>query len=177
MSVERSGQAIGVEALKGQLVTAGTRGFDGGRQPFNDGTSRMNREVQVRICEGLGVKFPGPTRRAGVLTPAYSYRIALSGFSTAALRAGIQQANNPTAVSSRLTVTNIIGSDPETCMGRVAMRRAAANAAASPNTMPAINCFIPRVRTSPRMLPEVAPNAMRTPISWVRLLVACAMTA
>src|SRR5260370_4321350 len=24
--------------------------------------SRMNREVQVRICEGLGVKLPGPTR-------------------------------------------------------------------------------------------------------------------
>ena len=23
----------------------------------------MNREVQVRICEGLGVEFPGPTRR------------------------------------------------------------------------------------------------------------------
>ena len=22
----------------------------------------MNREVQVRICEGLGVKLPGPTR-------------------------------------------------------------------------------------------------------------------
>ena len=22
----------------------------------------MNREVHVRICEGLGVKFPGPTR-------------------------------------------------------------------------------------------------------------------
>jgi len=64
MSVERSGQAIGVEALKGQLATGGTRGFDGGRQPFIDGTSRMNREVQVRICEGLGVKLPGPTRRA-----------------------------------------------------------------------------------------------------------------
>ena len=27
------------------------------------GTSRMNREVHVRICEGLGVQFPGPTRR------------------------------------------------------------------------------------------------------------------
>ena len=26
------------------------------------GTSRMNREVHVRICERLGVKFPGPTR-------------------------------------------------------------------------------------------------------------------
>src|SRR5258707_139852 len=23
----------------------------------------MNREVQVRICEGLGVKLPGPTRQ------------------------------------------------------------------------------------------------------------------
>jgi hypothetical protein len=63
MSVERSGQAIGVEALKGQLATGGARGFDGGRQLSTDGTSRMNREVQVRICEGLGVKFPGPTRR------------------------------------------------------------------------------------------------------------------
>ena len=65
MSAERSGQAIGVETLKGQLVTGGARGFDEGRQLFIDGTSRMNREVQVRICEGLGVRLPGPTRRAG----------------------------------------------------------------------------------------------------------------
>jgi len=35
----------------------------GRRQPSLDGTSRMNREVQVRICEGLGVQFPGSTRR------------------------------------------------------------------------------------------------------------------
>ena len=28
-----------------------------------DGVSRMNREVHVRFCEGLGVKFPGPTRQ------------------------------------------------------------------------------------------------------------------
>ena len=27
-----------------------------------DGTSRKTREVQVRICERLGVKLPGPTR-------------------------------------------------------------------------------------------------------------------
>ena len=26
------------------------------------GRSRMNREVHVRICEGLGVKFPWATR-------------------------------------------------------------------------------------------------------------------
>ena len=63
MSVERSGQAIDVETSKGQLATGGARGFDGGQQPSMDGTSRMNREVQVRICEGLGVKFPGPTRQ------------------------------------------------------------------------------------------------------------------
>ena len=29
------------------------------RGASRDGTSRMNREVQVRIREGLGVKFPG----------------------------------------------------------------------------------------------------------------------
>src|SRR5882762_582486 len=36
--------------------------FSGRRQPSRGDTSRMNREVQVRICEGLGVKLPGPTR-------------------------------------------------------------------------------------------------------------------
>ena len=29
---------------------------------FRGGTSRMSREAQVRICEGLGVKIPGSTR-------------------------------------------------------------------------------------------------------------------
>src|SRR5215469_8861087 len=31
---------------------------------FSGGTSRMNREIHVRICERLGVRFPGPTRRS-----------------------------------------------------------------------------------------------------------------
>ena len=35
--------------------------FSGRRQLSRDGTSRMMREYQVRICERLGVKFPGPT--------------------------------------------------------------------------------------------------------------------
>ena len=35
MSVERSGQAIDVEALKGQLATGGARGFDGGQAALN----------------------------------------------------------------------------------------------------------------------------------------------
>ena len=37
--------------------------FNGRRQPSRGGTSRMTRECQVRFCEGLGVKFPGPTRQ------------------------------------------------------------------------------------------------------------------
>jgi hypothetical protein len=40
--------------------------FNGRRQPSHGGTSRMMREYQVRICERLGVKFLGPTRRPGL---------------------------------------------------------------------------------------------------------------
>ncbi len=40
---------------------------NGRRQPSCGGTSRMMREYQVRICERLGVKFPGPTRRLNFL--------------------------------------------------------------------------------------------------------------
>jgi hypothetical protein len=43
--------------------TGGTPCLDGRRQPSLGGTSRMNREVHVRICGRLGAKFPGPTRR------------------------------------------------------------------------------------------------------------------
>ena len=38
--------------------------FDGRRQLSVGGTSRMSREAQVRICERLGVQFPGPTRHS-----------------------------------------------------------------------------------------------------------------
>ena len=38
-------------------------GFDGRRQPSMGGTSRISREVYVRICERLGVQVPGATRR------------------------------------------------------------------------------------------------------------------
>ena len=36
--------------------------INGRRQPSHGGTSRMMREYHVRICERLGVKFPGLTR-------------------------------------------------------------------------------------------------------------------
>ena len=45
-----------------RVKLGGAQNVSGRRQPWCDDTSRMNREVHVRICEGLGVKFPGPTR-------------------------------------------------------------------------------------------------------------------
>jgi hypothetical protein len=36
----------------------------------------MNREVHVRICEGLGVKFPGPTRHLAHGRGVVDFRIA-----------------------------------------------------------------------------------------------------
>ena len=44
--------------------------FNERRQPSRGGTSRMTRECQVRFCEGLGVKFPGPTRH--FLPPSFA---------------------------------------------------------------------------------------------------------
>jgi hypothetical protein len=41
-------------------------GFGGGRQPSMGGTSRVTGDGHARICEGLGVQFPGPTRPVDV---------------------------------------------------------------------------------------------------------------
>jgi hypothetical protein len=49
-----------------EMESTGNRrnsGLDGRRQPSLGGTSRMNREIHVRLCERLGAKFPGPTRQ------------------------------------------------------------------------------------------------------------------
>jgi len=60
MPVERRGQVTRVDV--GQLATGGTHRIGGRRTPSLGGTSRISREAYVRICEGLGVRFPGPTR-------------------------------------------------------------------------------------------------------------------
>src|SRR5271157_4391258 len=62
MLVERRGWVIAFEI--GSTGNGRNPMFNGRRQPSCGGTSRMTRECQVRICEGLGVKFPGPTRHA-----------------------------------------------------------------------------------------------------------------
>ena len=46
--------------------------MEGGSLLFWGGTSRMNREVHVRICGRLGVRLPGPTRRFRAYSPEHS---------------------------------------------------------------------------------------------------------
>jgi hypothetical protein len=60
MLVERRGRVIAI--WLGSTGNGRNPMFNGRRQPSCGGTSRMMREYQVRICERLGVKFPGPTR-------------------------------------------------------------------------------------------------------------------
>jgi len=60
--MERREQAIAI--WLGSTGNGRNPMFNGRRQPSCDGTSRMTRECQVRICERLGVKFPGPTRQS-----------------------------------------------------------------------------------------------------------------
>jgi hypothetical protein len=62
MPVERREQAIAIWI--GSTGNGRNPIINGRRQPSSDGTSRMMREYQVRFCEGLGVKFPGPTRHS-----------------------------------------------------------------------------------------------------------------
>jgi hypothetical protein len=60
MPVERREQAIAIWI--GSTGNGRNPIINGRRRPSCDGTSRMTRECHVRICERLGVKFPGPTR-------------------------------------------------------------------------------------------------------------------
>jgi hypothetical protein len=48
---------------KSLLVVRGRKDFITRDVATRGGTSRMTRECQVRFCERLGVKFPGPTRQ------------------------------------------------------------------------------------------------------------------
>ena len=61
MPVERRERAIAISL--GSIDNGRSPMFNGRRQPSRGGTSRMTRECQVRICERLRVKFPGPTRQ------------------------------------------------------------------------------------------------------------------
>jgi hypothetical protein len=63
MSAERRGQAIRVMVNLVNWQQEEPNGCGGGRQLSMDGTSRVTGDRHARFREGLGVKFPGPTRR------------------------------------------------------------------------------------------------------------------
>jgi len=63
MTVERSGQAIDVETIMGQLETGGARRFwRRAAALIRWHEPDESRGSSPEFCEGLGVKFPGPTR-------------------------------------------------------------------------------------------------------------------
>src|SRR5215510_12343827 len=72
MVVERRGRVIDDES--GPTGNGRSPKLNGRRQPSIDGTSRMMREYQVRICERLRVKFPGPTRQSGKFVAVGHFR-------------------------------------------------------------------------------------------------------
>jgi hypothetical protein len=64
----------GIVTVNGKPEELG--GPDGRQQPPMGGTSRVSREAQARICEQLGVKFPGPTRPFRVLKPGGRFAVS-----------------------------------------------------------------------------------------------------
>jgi hypothetical protein len=75
--VERRGQVT-----LGEIESTGNRtnslscrkaaAFQGWHEP--DESRDLNREIHVRLCERLGAKFPGPTRRRRGDSPPYADR-------------------------------------------------------------------------------------------------------
>src|SRR5215831_3060456 len=59
----RGAKGVGHQRWIGSTGNGRSPIINGRRQPSLGGTSRMMREYHVRICEGLGVKFPGSTRQ------------------------------------------------------------------------------------------------------------------
>jgi hypothetical protein len=62
MPVERRERVTCIKIVRVNGQPEELDGSDGRRQPLIGGTSRMNREIHVRICERLGVQLPGATR-------------------------------------------------------------------------------------------------------------------
>src|SRR5262252_10766871 len=59
---DRGAKGAGHRHWAGSTGNGTSPAINGRRQPSCGDTSRMNREVHVRFCEGLGVKLPGPAR-------------------------------------------------------------------------------------------------------------------
>ncbi len=65
--------------------------FSATRPPSCDGMSPMIREVHVRICEGLGVKLPGPTRQFLPIRPPSGHGSNTSSFGSWRPQVGLHE--------------------------------------------------------------------------------------
>jgi hypothetical protein len=81
---------IGIVRVNGQPEELD--GPDGRRQPSVGGTSRISREAYVRICERLGVQFPGATRRSAGNRRPYADQTGLPYFDQLY---GLQRGHSP----------------------------------------------------------------------------------
>jgi hypothetical protein len=72
MPVERREQVTRIAIVRVNGQPEELDGRAGRQQPSLGGTSRMNREIHVRICERLGVQSPGATRPRGEIPRGYS---------------------------------------------------------------------------------------------------------
>src|SRR5689334_19461829 len=116
MPVEQREQVIDVGA--GQLATGGAPILGGRRQPSFDGTSRMTRECQVRICERLGVRFPGPTRlppeeRNAAIAAAEREGLTIGEWLTRAIRTQVQTDHRSDRLPVALDPPALSASDPQ----------------------------------------------------------------
>src|SRR5713101_1118462 len=99
---------------------------------------------------------------------AYSYRNATMGSTRAARRAGAHAATSATAHNTAGTATKVIGSSARTWKSRLARKRVAASAPATPRTRPAAETRKLWRTTMRTIAPRCAPSAMRMPILRVR---------
>jgi len=107
----------------------------------------------------------------------YSCRIALAGSTRMARRAGIQQPSSAARISTADAATSVTGSAGDTWTSWDRRRRFTAADETSPITRPAPAKAVPCRSTSSKTSLDVAPIAIRTPISCVRRLTECATTA
>jgi hypothetical protein len=163
MPVERRERVTAIGA--GQPATGGTRCSMEGGSLRCGGTSRMTRECQVRFCERLGVKFPGPTRRVSRVSPVQTAMRNSTRDEGRSFEAGSQvlASNRCKLLSSKAMVVSVAVN-----VGRISRRVRLREASASE---PPVNCR-KRIRRcqnrgvtlppgSARGNPEACPSGIR----------------
>jgi hypothetical protein len=142
-----------------QRETGGTPYLDGRRQPSLGGTSRMNREVHVRICGRPGVRFPGPTRQfPGPTRPGVSRVVVVH---IHLVRAGLPVYFDAARIRFPLSVTEPVSAKTRPVILAPVVTVSLMNA----RMLPSKAVLVPRVAelvTCQNTFPAVAPLARTT---------------